>query len=75
MAEINKLNAAVTKQEAECKSLTSQGDALDLSVKNQAQVVETTGNRLVDKSNELTQKDAELMAATAEIHHLNDQIA
>jgi len=62
-------------QEAEARSLTSQGDALDLSVKNQVQVVETTSNRLVDKSNELTQKDAELMAATAEIHHLNDQIA
>lgn len=75
LAEINRLNAAVTKQEAEARSLTSQGDALDLSVKNQAQVVETTSNRLVDKSNELTQKDSELMAASAEIHHLNDQVA
>ena len=73
--EINRLSAAVMKQEAECKSLTSQGDALDSSCKNQSQVVENTSNRLIDKSNELTQKDGELMAATAEIHHLNDQIA
>ena len=69
------MNAAVSKAEAECKSLTSQGDALDLSVKNQHQVVETTSNRLIDKSNELTQKDSELMACNAEINHLNDQIA
>lgn len=66
------MNAAVSKAEAEARSLTSQGDALDLSVKNQHQVVETTSNRLIEKSNELTQKDGELMAATAEIHHLND---
>lgn len=70
--EITRLTAGVSKAEAECRSLTSQGDALDMSVKNQLQVVETTSNRLIDKSNELTQKDAEMMAATAEIHHLND---
>jgi hypothetical protein len=31
--------------------------------------------RVVDKSNELSQKDQELMGCNAEIHHLNEQIA
>lgn len=34
LTEINRLNVAISKAEAEAKSLTSQGDALDLSVKN-----------------------------------------
>jgi len=41
-------------------------------VAHQHQIINDTTSRLVDKTNEFTAKEGELMANSAEIHHLNE---
>jgi hypothetical protein len=68
--EIGRLTTCVAAKDSEAGTLTAKANALDGEVKGHLEHIDSLTRMVCDKTTELRQKEADLVAAETEIHAL-----